>query len=84
MIKIKPRTIEAFRAWKLTHKMSDSFVWNGKPIKGSDFKKVLDGDAPKAEPKLTPLLEQSVNTDIEDLEHVDMERSGDRRDTEEH
>tara|TARA_R110000803_G_scaffold83934_1_gene150044 strand:+ start:2719 stop:2976 length:258 start_codon:yes stop_codon:yes gene_type:complete len=81
-IKIKPRTIQAFHKWAETHKMSDNFVWNGKVIKGSEFKKVLYGDAPKAEAKPAPLLEDPVNIDIEEKEHADMGQSFDAGDIE--
>ena len=83
---IKERTKMAFHKWAETHKMSEHFTWEGKPIKGSDFKKLLNGNAPKAEAKPAPIIEEQVNIDIdiEEEENADMGKSFDGRDSEEY
>lgn len=83
---IKDRTIKYFHKWAETHKMSEEFTWEGKKIKGSEFKKLLKGDAPKAEAKPAPIIEEQVNIDIdiEEEEHADMGQSSNRRDSEEY
>ena len=79
-MKIKPRTLAVFAKWCETHKMSDTFIWAGKPIKGSEFKKIIGGE----EPKVTPIVEEPVNIDIQEEEHADMGQPLDRRDSEEY
>lgn len=85
---IKERTKIYFAKWAETHKMSEEFTWEGKKIKGSEFKKLLHGDAPKAEAKPAPIIEEQVNIDIdidiEEEEHADMGTSFDGRDSEEY
>ena len=83
---IKERTKIYFAKWAETHKMSEEFTWEGKKIKGSEFKKLLHGDAPKAEAKPAPIIEEQVNIDIdiEEEEHADMGKSFDGRDSEEY
>jgi len=80
---IKQRTIKAFNTWSETHKMHENFTWEGKPIKGTAFRKLLKGDAPKAEAKPAELLEDPVNIDIE-KEHADLGQPHHSGDTEEH
>ena len=81
---IKQRSIERFAEWSKTHKMSEFWIWEGNLIKGSEFKKLLNGDAPKAEAKPVAIVEEQVNIDIEEEEHADMGQSLDGRDSEEH
>ena len=83
---IKERTKIYFAKWTETHKMSEEFTWEGKKIKGSEFRKLLSGGAPKAQPKPAPIVEEQVNIDIDiqEEEHADMGKSFDGRDSEEY
>jgi len=84
-MKIKPRTKQAFHKWCETHKMSDTFTWEGKPIKGSEFKKILSGGkTPVVEPKAEKIVEEPVNTDIQEEQHADMGQPFDLGDSEEY
>ena len=83
-MKIKPRTVRQFQKWCESHKMSDTFIWAGQPIKGSDFKKMVGGEEPKADPKPTPIIEEPVNIDIQEEQDADMGEPLHSRDTEEH
>lgn len=84
-MKIKDRTRRAFATWCESHKMSDTFVFEGKPMKGSEFLKILRGETVKTvEPKVTPKLEDPVNIDIQEEEHADMGQSLDDGNSEEY
>ena len=81
---IKERTKIYFAKWAETHKMSEEFTWEGKKIKGSEFKKLLHGDAPKAEAKPAPApIDINIDIDIE-KQHADLGQPLHSGDTEEH
>jgi len=83
-MKIKPRTIQYFYKWAETHKMSENFIWQGKPIKGSAMKKLIEGDSKPVEPKVTAKVVEPVNIDIQEEEHADMGQSLDDGSSEEY
>ena len=76
-MKIKPRTIRAYHKWSETHKQSDTFIWAGQPIKGSDFAELI-GAKPKAK------HQEPINTDIQEETDADMGEPLDSRDPEEY
>lgn len=79
-MKIKPRTKAAFEKWCETHKMSDTFILAGEPMKGSAVHKIIYGEAPKTAPKPP----EPVNTDIQEESDADMGEPLHTGDTEEH
>jgi len=83
-MKIKPRTISAFYKWCESHKMSDTFIWAGQPIKGSAMKKLIEGDSKTVEPKVAEKVVEPVNIDIQEEEYADMGQSLDDRSSEEY
>jgi len=77
---MKQRTLDAFAKWSETHKMSENFTWEGKPIKGSEFKKIAYGvnDTVKAVKTL-----DTINIDVKEEENADMGQSLDEGHSEE-
>jgi len=74
---MKERTRQAFYKWSETAKSSDKFIWEGVPYSRKEMDKIIKGDsAPevKPAPKPEPIVEETINIDIE-TDNEDMGQS---------
>ena len=83
---MKERTRNAYYKWCETAKSGDKFTWEGVPYTKKEMDKIIKGDsAPevKPAPKPEPIVEETINIDIE-TEDEDMGQSLDGGDPEEY
>jgi len=83
---MKERTRNAYYKWCETAKSSDQFIWEGVPYSRKEMDKIIKGDsAPevKPAPKPEPIVEETINIDIE-TEDEDMGQSLGGGDSAEH
>lgn len=83
---MKRTSLNRYYKWCETAKSSDKFIWEGVPYSRKEMDKIIKGDsAPevKPAPKPEPIVEETINIDIE-TEDEDMGESLDGGDPEEY
>ena len=71
---MKSTTIERYKSWCEHAKASDKFTWEGKGYTKAQFDALHFGGMEQKPAK-------TINTDMKEKEHEDLERSHDSRDT---